>query len=266
MRNKFLIVPLYLFAFSCISLGGTKNRVVESQVYAAPTIYSYEVVASYPHAIDSYTQGLIYHEDRRVEGTGQMGESRLLEVDLESGATKQIALLTGSHFGEGITIVGDTLYQLTWITNRLFLYDVKSGEKIGEKVYSGEGWGLTTDGEWLYMSDGSSVITVRNPQTFEVERRILVKIEGEPLEYLNELEWIDGKIWANVYTLNQIAIIDPQSGVVEGIVDLTGILPQEDMHPLSDVLNGIAYDTQGDRIFVTGKNWAKLFQIKIVKR
>ncbi|MFI3333186.1 MAG: glutaminyl-peptide cyclotransferase [Rikenellaceae bacterium] len=265
MKIKLLFTPLYLFAISCVSLGGAKNKVVVAEVLP-PSIYSYEVVESYPHAIDSYTQGLIYHQGALIEGTGQVGESRLLEVNIESGETKEIASLEGSHFGEGVTIVGDTIYQLTWITNRLFLYDLQSGEKIGEKIYSGEGWGLTTDGERLYMSDGSSVITVRDPKTFAVERKMLVKIEGEPLEYLNELEWINGKIWANIYTLNQIAIIDPESGVVEGVVDLTGILPQEDMHPLSDVLNGIAYDADGDRIFVTGKNWAKLFQIKIIKQ
>ncbi len=246
-------------------MGGSKVKSV-AVVAPAPTYYSYVVEAAYPHDTESYTQGLIFHEGRLWEGTGVVGESRLLEVDIESGSSREVARLSGSHFGEGITILGDTIYQLTWITNRLFMYSLTTGQKIGEKIYAGEGWGITTDGEKLYMSDGSSIISVRDPESFKVERRMAVTINGESLEYLNELEWIEGKIWANVYTLNQIVIIDPTSGVVEGVVDLTGILSEEDRNPSTDVLNGIAYDTKGDRIFVTGKNWSKLFEIKIVKQ
>ncbi|MFI3281561.1 MAG: glutaminyl-peptide cyclotransferase [Rikenellaceae bacterium] len=264
MRVKLLFLPLCLLAISCMSIGGDKKTVVAAEVIT-PILYNYQVVATYPHKEDSYTQGLIIHNGRMIEGTGQVGESRLLDVDLESGQTRELARLRGSHFGEGITILGDTLYQLTWNTNRLFLYDATSFEKIGEKIYPGEGWGLTTDGKKLYMSDGSSVITVRDPQNFKVEKRLLVTASGEPLEYLNELEWIDGKIWANVYTLSQIAIIDPTSGVVEGVLDFTGILSADDITPTTDVLNGIAYDAQSGRIFVTGKNWNKLFEIKLIK-
>ncbi len=266
MRAKLLFLPLLMLAISCIGIGGSKAKSAVVQQVVTPTFYDYVVVATYPHKIDSYTQGLIYHEGRLLEGTGQVGESRILEVDLQSGETKEVAKLGGSHFGEGIVILGDTLYQLTWITNRLFMYNATTGEKIDEKVYVGEGWGITTDGEKLYSSDGSSVISVRDPGTYKVERRISVTVEGESLNYLNELEWIDGKIWANVYTLNQIVIIDPKSGAVEGVIDLTGILSADDMTPTTDVLNGIAYDAEGDRIFVTGKNWSKLFEIKIVKR
>ncbi len=266
MNIKLIFLPLCLVMISCIGMGGSKAKSVVAKEVAAPTLYGYQIKAIYPHKSDSYTQGLIFHDGRLVEGTGLVGESRILDVDLESGETKEISELAGSHFGEGITILGDTLYQLTWTTNRLFLYNATSGEPIGEKIYSGEGWGLTHDGKKLYMSDGTSVISVRDPHSFSVERKILVTIEGEPLEYLNELEWIDGKIWANVYTVNQIVIINPQSGVVEGVVDLTGILPEEDKSPTTDVLNGIAYDAAGDRIFVTGKNWSKLFEIKIIKR
>ncbi|MFI3279418.1 MAG: glutaminyl-peptide cyclotransferase [Rikenellaceae bacterium] len=264
MKKRLLILPLCLLAFSCIGLSGSKTKAQVATVQYAPlTYYNYRIEATYPHKTDSYTQGLIYHEGRLLEGTGQVGESRLLEVDLKSGNAKELARLSGSHFGEGITILGDTLYQLTWITNRLFMYNAKTMERIDEKVYTGEGWGITTDGEKLYMSDGSSVISVRDPATFNVERRILVKVEGEALEYLNELEWIDGKIWANVYTLSQIVIINPESGEVEGVVDLRGILKEEDITTTTDVLNGIAYDKESGRIFVTGKNWNKLFQIKI---
>ncbi len=269
MRLKLLFLPLTLLIISCGGFGGTtkaKTKVAAPAAILEPKYYTYQVVNTYPHADDSYTQGLVYHNDRLLEGTGQVGESRLLEVDLASGRTREHAKLNGSHFGEGITIVGDTLYQLTWITNRLFLYDAQSFKPLGEKVYAGEGWGLTTDGQKLYMSDGSSVISVRDPQSFKVERRILVQVAGEQVNYLNELEWIDGKIWANVYTLNQIVVINPDSGVVEGVVDLTGILSEDDRSPSTDVLNGIAYDAQGDRIFVTGKNWSKLFEIKIIEQ
>ncbi|MFR9524066.1 MAG: glutaminyl-peptide cyclotransferase [Rikenellaceae bacterium] len=262
MKIKFLFLPIMLLSISCISLGGTKKKVV-TETPVAPTFYNYTIQATYPHKTDSYTQGLIFYNGRLLEGTGQIGESRILEVDLESGNTQEMARLSGSHFGEGITILGDTLYQLTWITNRLFLYDATTFERLGEKIYKGQGWGITNDGEKLYVSDGSSVITVRDPQSYKVERRILVTVGGEPLEYLNELEWIDGKIWANVYTLDQIAIIDPESGVVEGVVNLMGLLTPEDETLTTDVLNGIAYDEQSGKIYVTGKNWNKLFEIKI---
>ena len=137
------------------------------------------------------------------------------------------------------------------------------GEKIREFRYPGEGWGLTTDGEKLYMSDGTANIYTLDPATFKREKRTTVTLRGETLNFLNELEWIDGKIWANVYTTDQIVIIDPATGAVEGIVDLTGLLPEEDVTPATDVLNGIAYDAAGGRIFVTGKNWNKLFEIEI---
>ncbi len=267
MKIKFIYLLLLFATLSCGGFGSSKQQVASSAaVNVVPEYYTYEVVATYPHAVDSYTQGLIFHDGRLLEGTGQVGESRLLEVDLSSGRTKELARLKGSHFGEGITILGDTLYQLTWRTNRLFMYDATTAEKIGEKVYSGEGWGITTDGEKLYTSDGSAVISVRNPATFAVERRVLATINGEAVDYLNELEWIEGKIWANVYTLNQIVIIDPESGAIEGVVDLTGILADDLRTPTTDVLNGIAYDAQGDRLFVTGKNWGYLFEIKVIKQ
>ncbi len=265
MQAKLLITLLSLATLSCVGMGSSKRKSVTPEV-VSPTIYNYEVVNTFPHATDSYTQGLVYHRGRLIEGTGLVGESRLLEVDLHSGKTTAIAQLAHSHFGEGVAVLGDTIFQLTWRNNRLLLYDFESGKPLGEKLYAGEGWGLTTDGEKLYMSDGTSILTVRNPSTFAIERKLLVTVEGEPLEFLNELEWVEGKIWANVYTVQQIAIIDPESGVVEGIVDMRGILPAEDCTPQTDVFNGIAYDSDGERIFVTGKNWNKLFEIKITEQ
>ncbi len=265
MQKRLFIISLTFALISCGGFGSAKKRSV-AQEPVQPKIYNYEVINTYPHSTDSYTQGLIYHEGRLFEGTGLTGESRLLDVDIESGESKTVATLPNSFFGEGVTILGDTIYQLTWRNNRLLFYDLNSGEKIGEKLYSGEGWGLTTDGEKLYMSDGSSILKVRHPHSFDIERKILVTVNGEPLENLNELEWIDGKIWANVYMIQQIVIIDPESGVVEGIVDMRGVLADEDRTTQTDVFNGIAYDKQGKRIFVTGKNWSKLFEIKIIEQ
>ncbi|MFR9652180.1 MAG: glutaminyl-peptide cyclotransferase [Rikenellaceae bacterium] len=227
------------------------------------THYSYIVRASYPHATDSYTQGLEFAEGQLYESTGEYGKSRLLKVDLRSGATEQLAQLPKNHFGEGLTIVGDTIYQLTWRENHLHLYDRKSGKLIGSKRYNGEGWGLCSDGERIYLSDGSNYITVRDPKSFEVLDRQPVVVNDRAAEYLNELEWIDGRIWANIYTTDMIVIINPTNWSVEGIIDLTGLLPNRLRTPQTDVLNGIARNPKDGRIYVTGKNWSKLYEIEI---
>ncbi len=268
MKRRLYIILCCLVATSCLGVGRSSASRATSATPSAPQVkfYDYELVASYPHSTDSYTQGLIYRDGELLEGTGLTGESRILRVDIASGESVELSHLGSSHFGEGIAILGDTLYQLTWVTNRLLLYDANSFERIGEKVYSGEGWGITTDGESLYTSDGSSIISVRDPQSFKVKRRMAVTFESRSVMYLNELEWIKGKIWANVYGTDQIAIINPESGVVEGVVELKGILPESEWGPETDVLNGIAYDSVGDRLFVTGKNWSKLFEIKIKER
>ena len=160
------------------------------------------------------------------------------------------------------------LYQLTWQSNTAHVYSLENGklQKIRDFRYPGEGWGLTTDGEKLYMSDGTATIHTVDPATFRREKRVTVTYKGAPVEYLNELEWIGGKIWANVYTTDQIVVIDPATGVVEGVVDLAGLLPETEMTATTDVLNGIAYDAEGDRIFVTGKNWPKLYEIEITEK
>ena len=185
-------------------------------------------------------------------------------LDLDTGRTEVFARLPQEDFGEGITLLDGKLYQLTWQSNKAYVYDLKTGRKIKEFRYPGEGWGLTTDGQKLYMSDGTANIYTLDPATFKREKRTTVTLKGMAINFLNELEWIDGKLWANVYTTDQIVIIDPATGVVEGVVDLTGLLPDEEVTPTTDVLNGIAYDAAGKRIFVTGKNWSKLFEIEII--
>ena len=232
---------------SCGNMRQKKNK-TQSVTYAQQA--QVEVVKSFSHQTDAYTQGLQFVDGLMWEGTGEYGSSRLPYADLATGVTTVVAKLPDDHFGEGITLLGDKIYQLTWLNGVMHIYDRATLQKVAERSYKGEGWGLTTDGQWLYMSDGTSDI------------RVLCN--GVSLNYLNELEWIDGKIWANVYTLNQIVVINPESGAVEHIVDLEGLLPDSEKTPTTDVLNGIAYDSKSGRIFVTGKNWSKMFEIKLL--
>lgn len=233
---------------------------------AAPVRYTYIVRNVHPHLTTSYTQGLQFADGELWEGTGEYGHSVLQRLDLSTGKADVKVRLPRAEFGEGITLLGERIYQLTWMNNTVHVYDRKSFEKIDEHRYTGEGWGLTTDGTKLYMSDGTANIRVVDPVSFRRERDIPVTYEGQAVEMLNELEWIGGKIWANVYTTDQIVMIDPATGIVEGVVDLTGLLPDADRTPQTDVLNGIAYDEATGRIFVTGKRWNKLFEIEIVKQ
>ncbi len=234
--------------------------------FVEPKYYTYSILATYPHATTSYTQGLQYVDGILWEGTGQNGKSVLQQVDLATGKTKVIARLPQSEFGEGITLLNGKVYQLTWQSNKAYVYDATTGQKLQEFRYAGEGWGLTTDGKQLYLSDGTAKIYPTDPETFRRGKPITVTLRGEPVYYLNELEWIEGRIWANIYTTDHIAIINPTTGVVEGLIDLTGLLPAGEITPQTDVLNGIAYDAATKRIFVTGKNWSRLFEIAISEK
>lgn len=247
--------------------GETAAAAAAAATVVEPVEYTYRVKAVYPHPTDAYTQGLQFVGGMLWEGTGQYGHSVVRKTDLATGQSRTLVRLPRAEFGEGITVLDGRLYQLTWLSNTCHVYDVKRKmKKINDFRYSGEGWGLTTDGQKLYMSDGTAKIYTIDPQTFRRERRMTVTYKGEPVDYLNELEWIEGKIWANVYTTQQIVIIDPVSGAVEGVVDLTGILPAGEVGPTTDVLNGIAYDARQKRIFVTGKNWSRLFEIEILPK
>ncbi len=261
------VTTLVFCAVLLLSCGNTPKRTAQQQPTAVqPKMYTYEVVASYPHLTSSYTQGLQFVDGIMWEGTGEYGNSRLQTIDLATGKAQVKVSLPDTEFGEGITLLGERIYQLTWQNRTMHIYDRATCRLLRNETYSGEGWGLTTDGTKLYMSDGTSLIRVIDPATFRQERTISVFCNGRSLPYLNELEWIDGRIWANVYTLDQIVIINPDSGIVEGIIDLTGILPEEDTYASTDVLNGIACDRATGRIFVTGKNWSKLFEIKIIEQ
>ena len=255
---------IILIAFATlVSCGGVRKKSATPQA-VEPLFYTYEVVAEYPHLRTSYTQGLQFVDGEMWEGTGEYGRSQLLRTDLATGKVLQSKKLSKEEFGEGITVLGDKIYQLTWLNGKLHTYDRKTLKHLATHTYKGEGWGLTSDGEKLYMSDGTNHIRVLNPETLAQERRFGVTLRGESLQYLNELEWIDGKIWANVYTTDHIVIINPENGVVEGVVNLSGILPTSEYDSRTDVLNGIAYDAATKRIFVTGKNWSKLFEIRVI--
>ena len=259
---KRIVTILIAFA-TLVSCGGVRKKSATPQA-VEPLFYTYEVVAEYPHLRTSYTQGLQFVDGELWEGTGEYGRSQLLRTDLASGKVLQNKKLSKEEFGEGITVLGDKIYQLTWLNGKLHIYDRKMLTPLATHTYKGEGWGLTSDGTKLYMSDGTNYIRVLNPETMAQERRIGVTLRGESLSHLNELEWIDGKIWANVYTTDHIVIINPENGVVEGVINLSGILPENERDNRTDVLNGIAYDKAAKRIFVTGKNWSKLFEIRVI--
>ena len=231
-----------------------------------PQYYTYQVVAEYPHSTTSYTQGLQFIDGELWEGTGEYGRSRIMRTDLFSGDIIEARANSLEEFGEGITVLNEKIYQLTWLNGKMHIYDRKTLNLLATHNYKGEGWGLTSDGSKLYMSDGSHAIRIINPETMKQERIFGVNLRGESLSNLNELEWIDGRIWANIYTTDYIVIINPANGVVEGVIDLSGILPNKERTPRTDVLNGIAYDKETGRIFVTGKNWSKLFEIKLIEQ
>lgn len=232
---------------------------------AQPVIYGYQVLNVFPHDPTAFTQGLVYQDGIFYEGTGLRGQSTLRQVDPATGQVLQGARLPDQYFGEGIALLGNRLYQLTWQENIGFIYDRESLELLGTWIYAGEGWGLTSDGQRLIMSDGSHELRFLDPATMqELSRVAVLDGDGLPVTRLNELEWVEGEVWANVWQTDRIARIDPASGRLLGWIDLTGLLPAEDRAAQRvDVLNGIAYDAAGGRLFVTGKWWPKLFEIQV---
>jgi glutamine cyclotransferase len=233
-----------------------------SQAGPVPT-YAYDVVNVFPHDRTAFTEGLVYFKGVFFESTGLNGRSTLRKVDPQSGRTTQQISLSSEYFGEGMTILGNKIYQLTWRTEKGFVYDLNTFELEREFSYTGEGWGLTTDGRSLIMSDGTNEIRFIDPQTFKVIRTIQVFAEGHPLRMLNELEYVRGEIFANVWQTPTIVRIDPSTGRLLGTIDCSGLLSPADYAGNTDVFNGIAYDDAGDRLFVTGKNWPKIFEIQV---
>lgn len=231
-----------------------------------PEQYGYRVVHTYPHDITAYTQGLVYEDGILYESTGQRGESTLRKVNLETGELIESLNLPPNLFGEGACILDDKIIQLTWTSKVGFVYDKESFRVINRIEYPTQGWGLTTNGEQLIMSDGSHIIYFLEPQYFTELSRIEVFDYEKAITNLNELEYIDGKIYANVYQTDFIVVIETETGRVLSRIDLKGLLQPEDVHDRIDVLNGIAYDPENKRLFVTGKRWPKLYEIQLVKK
>ena len=229
---------------------------------SAPT-YGYEVVNTFAHARDSFTQGLEYHDGKLFESAGGEGTSSLRLVELETGKVVDKADVPSPYFAEGITLLNGKIYQLTWQNEVGFIYDAKTFSQIGRFRYNGEGWGLTNDGHSLILSDGSNRIRFLDPETFQVTKTIAVLDGNKPIDSLNELEYFDGEIYSNVWHRDVIAIINPENGRVNGWIDLKGLLGAGEVRDEEAVLNGIAYDSATKRLFVTGKMWPKLFEIRI---
>ena len=228
-------------------------------------VYGIEVVAEYPHDTDAYTQGLYFDEGKLYESTGLHGKSTFRKVDLESGEVIKRLDFDKKYFVEGSVRFKDNIYILTWDSRIAFVYDAKTLEYKSSWKYPREGWGLTTDGRQLIASDGSANLYFLD-ENFAQKDKKLVTIENRPVRWLNELEYIDGKVWANVYTTDEIVIINPKTGKVEGVVDCRGLLPKSLRKPSTDVLNGIAYNPDTRKIYLTGKNWPKLYEIKLVEK
>lgn len=280
MANKimrfYILIFLVLFASTCTTSNNSakpanvsNSNANNSSKSPAVAVDTYEIVKTYRHDPDAFTQGLVVHNGFFYESTGEYGGSSVRKVEIETGKVLEKKDIAEDYFAEGLTILGDKIYQITWQENTAFQYDM-SFKLIKEFRYAGQGWGLTNDGTNLIMSDGTHVIRIINPETFETVRTIVVNDEkGKPLLKLNELEYIKGEIWANIWHSesigkpNHIARINPADGKLLGWVDLQGISPEDVERDSENTLNGIAYDAAGDRLFVTGKKWKKLFEIKV---
>ncbi|NLD22392.1 MAG: glutaminyl-peptide cyclotransferase [Bacteroidales bacterium] len=224
--------------------------------------YSYSVEQVYPHDVSSYTQGLFFHNGNLYESTGQYGETTMRRVNLPNGEALQKQPFDVQFFGEGSVIFNNKLYMLTWMEGVVFVMNPDSFEVIAKHPNRHQGWGLTTDGEFLIMSDGSSQLFYMEPNDFSEKKSVQVTLNGHPVPYLNELEYIDGKVWANVYGKDQIVIIEPKSGKVVGLLDCSGILPNSERTIRTDVLNGIAWNPDTKELFITGKYWPNMYKIK----
>jgi len=261
MKQRHLATILALvvvLAASLVTLVLLGNTPVDSE----PAHYTYNVVNVYPHDDTAFTQGLVFEDGFLYEGTGRYGQSTLRRVELETGNVIQLHSLPDNLFGEGITIFGDRIVQLTWKSGKGFVYDRSSFDLLQTFEYpTEEGWGITHDGSRLIISNGTATLHFLDPETFQTVGEVEV-CDEEPVDELNELEYIDGKVYANIWHEDRIAIIDPKSGQVTGWIDLSGINDAESTG--ENVLNGIAYDQYGERLFVTGKKWSKIFEIELV--
>lgn len=262
------LILLTLFSYTGFEQAHAADQDISSASFSSfrspkVPVSNITIVNIFPHDPESFTEGLVYHKGFLYESTGLSGKSSLKKIDIRSGKIMKETRLSDAYFGEGIAIIDNKIYQLTWQNQTAIIYDLSSFKVTGKYSYQGEGWGLATDGKILFMSDGSSVISCIDPASFTLTRKIKVYNGNIPVNNLNELEYVKGEIWANIFMEDLIARISPQTGRILGWVDLSrlrSMLPEPEKR---DVLNGIAYNPDGDRIYVTGKYWQKLFEIKL---
>ena len=267
IKKILMILLALLVVLVCMSPISAAESASDSGKSSSISVYGYKIIDTYPHESSAFTQGLVYDQGMLYEGTGQYGFSTLRRVDLETGSVLKQIVLDDKLFGEGVAVWKDRLIQLTWQSGRGLVYDKENLTQIREFGYLTEGWGITSDGKRLIMSDGTNTLHFLDAETFEEQGQIKVMANGVPVQGINELEYIKGDIYANMWPTDWIVIISPDTGEVKGCVSLQGILQQVDSkngHKV-DVLNGIAYDASGDRLFVTGKLWPWLFEIELVK-
>jgi glutamine cyclotransferase len=266
LRERRPVFFIILILFVCIQSVLATEIYPDLSKFSSIPIFGYKIIDTYPHDSTAFTQGLVYDNGILYEGTGLYGRSTLRQVDLKTGRILKRISLNNSLFGEGVAIWKNQIIQITWQSGLGLVYDRDNLTKIGDFSYQTEGWGITSDGERLIMSDGTETLHFLDPRTFAEERQVKVVANGVPVRGLNELEYINGEIFANVWPTNWIVIISPATGEIKGCINLQGILQQVDSINISgvDVLNGIAYDAKSDRIFVTGKLWPKLFEIELI--
>lgn len=258
--SPFLILVITVGLFSSC---GNKNKTVESS-FVDSLALSYELINTFPHDTEAFTQGLLIHNGKIIESTGQHGSSWIAEVNPVTGEQEKKVVLDRKFFGEGITILNNKIYQLTYTEKIGFVYNATTYERVGQFNYNSEGWGITTDGVSLIMSDGSSKITYLDSTTLQPTKSITIRYNNRPLKYINELEYIDGYIFANVWQTNLIIKIDPNTGMVVGKIDLSSLADQASaIYRNADVLNGIAYDPNAKALLVTGKLWPRAYLIKL---
>lgn len=257
-----------------ILIGGLTSCILEPKEPQAEVIpavpeplvqtLSYEILNTFPHDPTCYTQGLVIEDGVFYESCGLYGQSSLRKVEPASGVVQAESDLSANYFAEGLVLLDGKLYQLTWQENTGFVYGASTLEPISTFHYQTQGWGLTTDGSALILSDGSNTLYWLDPGSMQVLRQVNVSYQGQPVEYLNELEYINGTLFANIYLTDTIVAIDPKDGRVISLIDLTGLRPEQNLTMQGEVLNGIAYDDQNDKLYVTGKNWPNLYEIRLV--
>lgn len=268
MRKFLSFITLVIFFAACKNEASTDNNntATVANTIAAPANISYNIIATYPHDTSSYTQGLIWQNNMLYEGTGLEGESRLIKEDIKSGKATQSVSLDPAVFGEGITLFNDKIYQLTWQSHKVYVYDAKTFKKLKELSWEHEGWGLTNNGTDLIVSTGDSNLYFVDPETFKIKKIVGVSDNNGPVGNLNELEYIDGVVYSNIYLTDYIIKIDPANGHILGKMDLSGLLQKSGKQADTQgglVLNGIAYDSAKKSMYITGKKWPLLFEVKL---